>query len=214
MKKIILAGLLLFCTTVLWAQKKEAKAVEKVFENYKEAILQSDGEKALSCIDKNTLDYYDKMLQYSISADSASIHSLPFMDKMLIFSVRHRIPKSEVLDMDVEAFFTYAVDKGWVGKTSVESIKLSKVNIQGKTAYTELVANGEKAPFGFHFHKEGGMWKIDLTSIFDFTNASISSMLEVREVEEYAFVFELLKTLTGREVPSSIWQAWKSEPNE
>jgi hypothetical protein len=186
--------------------KKDRKEIKDCFAGYKASILESNGEEAIKWIDKNTLDYYDRILEVSITGDSATVQNLGLMDKLTVLTVRHRIPQEEVLKMDGNSFFIYAIDAGMVGKNSIMPLEIGDIDISGNFAKGQLIANGQEAPLFFHFNKEGDKWKINITSIFVPSTAGLKQAIKNNGQTENQFIFEMLEILTGKVVENSVWQ--------
>ena len=188
------------------AQKKEEKLVRKSFENYKSAILNDKGEEAVQYVDSRTVTYYSEILTKTKNADSIEVNELGLMDKLMVFSIRHRATKSKILSFDGKGLLVYAIKEGMVGKNSVANNTVGDVEVDGTFAKGQLIANGQKAPFYFHFYKEEDVWKIDLTSIFTIGTAAFKKMQEESGLKENEYLFSLLEMLTGRKPDSEIWK--------
>ncbi len=207
MKKVV--GLLLMAMIVVsssFGQKKEEKQVRKTFENYKSAILNDTGVEAAEYVDRRTIDYYTCILELSKIADSATVNNLSIMDKLMVFSVRHRVPKDLILSFDGKDFFVYAIKSGMVGKNSVSNNAIGDVEINGDFAKGQFLYLGEAVPFYWHFYKEQEKWKVDLTSIFEISIVAFDKLVEESGEEENAYLFSLLEMLTGKVVENDIWQ--------
>ena len=200
--------LLLFALTLnsCTAQKKEEKQVRKSFENYKSAILNDKGEEAVKFVDSRTIKYYSDILVKIKGADSVEVNSLGLMDKIMVFSIRHRATPAEILSLDGKGLLVFAIKKGMVGKNSVANNTIGDIEVDGTFAKGQFIFNGEKAPFYFHFYKEDEIWKIDLTSVFYIGTAAFRKMQEDSGLDENEFLFSLLERLTGRKPGSEIWK--------
>lgn len=206
MRKFGLISLMLFIVYSCFGQNaSDEKGIKDCFAGYKLSILESRGEEAIKWVDKNTLDYYESMLKLSIVADSSIVQILDFMDRFTVLTARHRIPKDELLKMDGNSFFVYAIDAGMVGKGGVTTVEIGEVTIDGDTAKGQLVSNGQVSPLYFQFNKEDGQWKIDITSIFAPSAAALTKMIKDSGQSETEFILQALQLLTGRSVDNSIW---------
>jgi len=206
--------LLIFALTLLIIScnnqtKDDQIDVKECFEGYKSSILASKGDEAVKWVDKNTLNYYDKMLKLSISGDSATVNNLGILDKLTVLTVRHRIPKEEVLKMDGNSFFIYAINSGMVGKNSVMTIEIGDIEISGDFAKGQILANGQKASLYFQFNKENNKWKIDITSIFSASIVGLKQVIKNNGLTENDFILNGLEGLTGRRPDLSIWRPLK-----
>jgi hypothetical protein len=205
-KKIIfIATFIAFFCGSIQAQSSEQASVKKVFETYKAAILNDQGEQALATIDSRTTKYYADIIDVIKNADSTQIEALSLMDKITVFSIRHRATKEEILFMNGNDLFIYAIKNGMVGKNSVVNNTIGTVTINGSFAKGQLVVSGRPTPLSFHFYKETGQWKLDLTSLFPTANAAFEQMATESGENENDFLFNILEMLTGRRPGQEIW---------
>lgn len=210
MKQTLIAlTLLLIWTTSSYGQKSEEKLVRKSFDNYKSAILNDKGAEAVKYVDSRTIKYYSDILELVKTADSAKVETLSILDKLMVFSIRHRTSREDVLSFDGKTLFVYAIKSGMVGKNSVANNSIGDVTIDYSFAKGQFIANGNKAPFYFHFYKEADQWKIDLTSLFTVSTTAFKKMADESEQTENEYLFSLLEMITGNKPNSQVWQPVK-----
>jgi len=210
MTKILTAlSFLLTLTISTYGQKSEEKLVRKSFDNYKSAILNDKGEEAVKFVDARTIKYYSNILELVKTADSAKVESLSILDKLLVFSIRHRTSKDDVLSFDGLALLTYAIKSGMVGKNSVANTSIGEVTIDNSFAKGQLIAKGNKSPYFFQFYKEEKQWKIDLTSLFSISTTAFKNMANESGQPESEYIFSLLEMISGNKPNAQIWQPVK-----
>lgn len=197
--------LLFFLSHLLYAQKKEEKLVKKSFDCYKAAILNDKGEEAVKYVDSRTIKYYSDILEHVKNADSAKLETLSTLDKVIVFSVRHRTSKEDILSFDGKDLLISAIKNGMVGKSGVVNNSIGKVNIDKNFATGEFVANGVKTPFVFNFYKENKQWKFDLTSLFSLSNDTFKQMIEESGENENEYIFSILEMITGKKPGNEIF---------
>lgn len=205
MKKLLFL-LLMLPGMALSAQKSEEKQVRKSFDAYKKAILNDRGEEAVKYVDSRTVKYYDDMARLVKNADSASVAGLSLMDRLMIFSIRHRATQEEIPGFDGRKLLVYAIQNGMVGKNSVAGNEIGEVTIQGDFAKGQFIYQKEPVPFYFEFYKEELLWKIDLTALFPLSAVAFQKMVKDSGQEENEYLFFLLEMLTGRKPGPEIWQ--------
>jgi hypothetical protein len=157
----------------------------------------------------NTIKYYEKSLELVKNADREKILSLSVFDKLLILFVRHKISKEDIYSFDGRKLLIYSIENGMVGKDSVIESSIGKVLIDKDFAKGELLVNGKKSLVYFHFYKEKGVWKIDLTSIFDMANMTFKKMIEKSGQTEEKFILLVLELSTGKKPNANIWEPLK-----
>jgi len=191
--------------TIVSAEKK----VRDCFAGYKSAILNDKGEEAVEFVDSRTIKYYSNILEKTKNADSTEIEDLNVMNKLMVFTVRHRTSKEDVLSFDGKRLLVYAIKEGMVGKSSVANIEIGELSIDEQFAKGQLIANGTPAPAYFHFYEEDGAWKIDLTSIFPTATQAFQQMLDESGEDENEYLFMLLEMVTGEKPNENIWKPIK-----
>ncbi|AFU70534.1 hypothetical protein P700755_003965 [Psychroflexus torquis ATCC 700755] len=207
MKKILSSLFLsLSIITCCLGQEKEEKLVRESFNSYKTSILNDKGEKAVDFVDSKTISYYNEILETTKKADSLTLNSLGILDKLMVISIRYRTSKRDILSFNGKELLIYAIKEGMVGKNSVMNTEIGDVEIDKNFAKGQLISNGQKAPFYFHFYKESNNWKIDLTSIFPVGAMAFKKMIEDNGEEENQYLIQLLEMITGKKPVNEIWK--------
>jgi hypothetical protein len=208
--KRILTPIVSLCLTLfVSAQPGEQDPVRKAFDSYKAAILNDKGADAVNLVDSKTIKYYGEVLDWVKNADSAKVETLSLLNKLMVFTVRHRAPKEDILSFDGKSLLKFAIESGMVGKNSVANTSIGDVTIDGNFAKGQFVANGVKAPFNVQFNKEEGQWKIDLTSLFAVSTAAFEKIAADSGKNENDFLFDLLEMVSGTKPGQEIWQPVK-----
>jgi len=127
-----------------------ATQIKNCFENYKSSLLNDKAEEAYEYIDSRTSSYYSEILKKSISADSTEIENLKLMDKLMVFSIRHRTPKEKILSFDGKQLFIYAIQEGMISKNNMVGASIGEVTIDNDFAKGQLNLNGNPLPAYFH----------------------------------------------------------------
>ena len=204
----LLLALFLFLTKVSNAQNDQ-ELVKQSFEKYKSSILTDKGEQAVDYVDSRTIGYYSEMADLIKGADSLQVNSLPLMDKLIVFTIRHRATNEEILSFDGKALLVYAIQRGMIGKNSVVSTSIGEVTVNGDFAKGQFVSKGKAISIYFHFYREEGYWKIDLTSLFPNSMMAMKKIISESGQSENEYLGMILETLTGKKPGHKIWQAIK-----
>jgi hypothetical protein len=200
------AFLLVLLTPMLTiAQQTEEKKVKKTFEDYKSAILNDKGDEAVKQVDTKTISYYGDILEKVKTADSLKVDRLSLMDKLIVLVIRHRISKEEIMTTNGKQLLVTAIKMGMVGKSSVINNEVGLVKVNGNFASGELLVRGQKTPLAFEFHKENGIWKLDLTAIFPAGEAAFHQMVKQSGEPENEYLLSLIELTTGKEPKAEVW---------
>lgn len=203
--KILVTLLFLSCSFLSRSQGTEEPKVRNAFESYKSAILNDRATDALNSVDSNTRAYYTTLLRHVKKSDSVTISSLPLLDKLSILMLRAVASKEEILEMKGTDAFLYAIENGMVGKNSVMNVSIGKVQINADFATGEFIHDGKPTDISFHFRKERGAWRVDLTSIFQVSTGAFKNMIKESGKSEHIFLFEILEELADHPITSEIW---------
>lgn len=189
--------------------QNEEKQIKETFNKYKLSILNDKWENAVNYLDKNTIVYYENLLNLVKNADYKKISSLSAMDKLMILLIRHRVTKEEIFSFNWKDLIIYSIKKGMVGKDSVSNASIWEVSVNLDFANGELLTNWKRSSLYFHFHKENNIWKLDLTSIFDTSNMTLKEMIKKSWKTEDDFMFQILESINGEKPNSKIWEPLK-----
>jgi len=212
MKKIflLLAGLSLFLFNCGGSENAtsagEEQAVIAAFDGYKTAVLADKGEEATKFVDTRTIKYYETILGHIKNSDSATVDNLKLMDKLVVFAIRHLTPKDSIMNFDGKGLFVHAIQQGMVGKDNIPGMKIGEVSIDKEFASGRIEVEGKPTPASFHFYKENGQWRMDLTSIFSISEIAFNSMIKQSGQEPNEFLFATLEMMTGKAPGNNIWQ--------
>jgi hypothetical protein len=204
MKKTLCIFVLLVVFTS-FGQENQEKTIQKVFENYKSAILNDKGIEALNFVDSRTIAYYDDIIKKIKTADSITIESYTILDKLMVLAIRHSASQEEIMNMNGKSLFVYAIDNGMVGKNSVQNNSIGRVQIDDAFATGQFLVNGQETSINFHFYLENNNWLIDLTSIFPISTTAFKQMISSSGKTENETLLMILELMTGEKPTNSIW---------
>jgi hypothetical protein len=188
------------------ASESEEKLIRQAFLNYKGAILEQQGQSAVSLVNRATVQYYSRMKTLALEGEEKEVRQLTPMNKIMVLSLRHRLPVDDLRTMTPEEVFIYAVNQGWIGKNSVLDSDIGQLQVFGNDASGEYVRGGKPTPLKFRLTKEEGNWKIDLTALTPPADQAISLLIKKEGLDEDAFIVGLVESVSGKKVSPSIWQ--------
>ncbi len=118
--------------------------INSCFYNYKVAVKGGNGNEAIKYLDKNSLNYYNTIIDLSVSADSITLDHAGIYNKITVLIIRQLMPKEILLDMNGESLFIYMVNSGLVGQNSNQNVDLADIEIKGTSANGFSVVSGKK----------------------------------------------------------------------
>ncbi len=187
----------------------DEKAIRACFDRYMKALLNNDGDDAVLCVDRKTLLYYEQLLKLIKVGTRAEVDSLPMRDKATVLLMRHRVPKEMMLAMtNGHDHFVYGITNGLLDKDSASNVELGTITVEGDTAKSNTfsVAQQREYPFGVHFNRENGEWKMDMTSVFPLVDMVMQTEVTRSGLTENEFLWRLLEASSGKKPSDSIWE--------
>jgi hypothetical protein len=182
----------------------DANAPTQVFEQYRTALIENDGEAALAIVDSGTIAWYDEVLEEALSLPRDELSELGFTEKFTILRVRHTYRRYEIEDMTGEELFRAMIDRGWSSRSAVEDITVGEEHIEGNSAWISF--SPEMTTPAMYFVLEDGEWKLALSQSFPIADEQYAEAREGLEYEEELFLMEMLVSLTEREVDERIFE--------
>lgn len=202
MQKIIIIVLVLIC---IISCSTKVNDIDLCFQGYKKAVLAEDGKSAYNYLDTNTKNYYAEMLSEARNCKAWDLDDKSVLDQLMIVTLRQRLTKENLNTFDSKQLIIWAVNNGMIGKKSVAEIEIKNIIQDGTQAYARLYIKGLHHPLMMqYFNKEDQQWKIDLTSIFYFTERrllKLSSKYKYRR----QFIYDIVGTRTAEPVNPRIW---------
>jgi hypothetical protein len=194
---------MLACTA---EEPADQAAVRAAYDDYVAALLEKDGGRAASLVDRNTISYYGGLLELALRGDADTVHSISILDKIVVLTIRHGISVDVAEQMTAETLFVHAVTEGWIGEQSVVNSALGQIVVQGSSATGVHIANGQVTPLKYTFHREDGRWGLDLTAIMAPAEQAFKMIIEQSGRTEDEFVINIIEAVSGEEVPDSVWE--------
>lgn len=187
------------------AEKSEETRIRATFKEYKIAVQEKDGKKAVSLLDSGTLNYYGELLQQIRSADSASIATFRLTDKVTLLTLRHRLSAREIWTFDKAALLAYAVKEGLLGRDAEEIPDLDIVEVKGSWAEAKIEAKGGARAIDFYFSKEEEAWKLSLLNIFNMSDQMFQKAVANSGLDEQEFLRLALEQMHGGALKADIF---------
>ena len=207
MKRVLIIISFFFPTIAVIAQINEEELIRENYDTYRTYLHDRNGKEAVKYVDSNTIKYYGDILELVKSADSLKVESLPIFDKIMVLTIRGKIPKEDILKFNGTTLFTYAVDNGMIDKASAKNLAVGDITIEKYFAKGQIVANGIESPYFIQFNKEDELWKYDLTSSFTIGITALHKLVE--ELGEKGFIRIMLSANPKNNQYRNVWKPIK-----
>ncbi len=204
--KNLLFLLLLSCSEFLYAQDNAA-LINTVFTSYQNAVLNDKGIEATQYLDSISMNYFKKILENVLHADSVKMESLTLPEKFNVLMVRHLSSKKEIIAMNPGKLAAFNYANGWGGKDKLQDATLGKLKIKNQSASAFLMKDGKKTETSYNFNFEKDMWKVNIMPFMNESEKEIAEMVQGQSPNE--FMFGMLELMTGKAPTRTIWKPIK-----
>jgi hypothetical protein len=198
------------------AQAGDVAAIRDLFNRYKTALLTGDGATAARLVDRETFAYFDEIKALTLTGSEDVVKKRPFVDRLLIVTMRHELPVDELQKMDLEGLLKHAIDAGWIGKQSILGLGIGEITVDGDhatavaiTPATQAAADpaaAQSQALQYRFVRDGGEWRFGFRSLVESINQMISQLTAQMGTDQDALIFVLVEQLSGRKVLPDVWQ--------
>ncbi|MBN1671456.1 MAG: hypothetical protein JXR37_10510 [Kiritimatiellae bacterium] len=182
--------------------------IRAVFQQYRQALLTTDGALAVATVDRRTIEWYDAALKDALSLNREALARLPFVRKFTVLRLRHEFDRRTLERMAGDALFAYAVEQGWIDKSSVEKAVLAQVETTGDAAHASV--EGQPQTPVFFFSREEDGWHFALWRTFPIVDAAIAHLLKKSHRTEDDYCLKALQSLSTRQLDPAIFDGPRS----
>lgn len=177
--------------------------VRQVFEGYRNALLATDGKAAADFMDAPTLGWYQESIADALTLKWPDLEKRNMLRRFTVLRLRLEFSKKELASMTGRTLFSVAVERGWISKSSVETVELARIEF---TSDVMGQASLRQAPdqFLFFFAKEENRWKFSLWKTFHFADNYFQAEVAKAGISERDYLLQLLKVLSANEVTDAI----------
>ena len=180
--------------------------VRLAFNEYRDLALAGDGPGVLGAVSASTVAYYDQAIEAALDADSAAVAGLPFMDRLLVLSLRLRMRPADLRRTSGAEVLTTGVEKGWIDPGAMARMDIGDVDVEGDLAVGRLVREGTPLmDTWLRFAREGGKWKVDLSSLADVVSYAVESAGPSGPAPD-ALLALMLEGIADGPLPGDLWR--------
>jgi hypothetical protein len=208
---VVVGSCLLLGAAAARAQADDVAAIRDLFNRYKTALLSGDGATAARLVDTETFQYFEEIKALTLTGAEDAVRQRPFVDRLLIVTMRHELPATELEGMDLEGLLEHAIDAGWIGKQSIMSLGIGEITVDGDEATAVAVTptqspGTETSELRYRFVRDQGEWRFGFRSLVESINQMIAQITKQMGTDQDALIFVLVEQLSGRKVLPEVWQ--------
>jgi len=201
------------------APETEESRVQKVFRDYKQALMTGDGDAAAALVDEGTLDYFQGVQRLALSGSREEVSARSFIDRLLVVTMRNELEREVLESLELDDLLHHAIEAGWIGKASISRLDIGEVSIDGDEASGVALTGGQVPspedgdPLRYSFVREDGEWKFRFSSLVESLNHLITQFTAQLGTNEDDLIFTLVQAISGKQVLPEIWDVDSDPPS-
>lgn len=203
------------------AEKKPAIAkispfeqIAAAFEDYRNAVVNDDGQKAARFVTRQIFDYFGKVRDWALYADKQRTQNLPFTDQVTVLRLRAATKPDELAASSGKALFIRSVQEGWLEKEYLQKVELGETQVdeKAKTALLVQNINGHRAPGLIEFQREKRRWKLNAYSLLLGSSFVFEHSLRTTKTPKEELIRTAMAGIAGREFDPAWWEPLRKTP--
>ena len=100
-------------------------------------------------MDQETFAYFEEIKDLTLHGAEDAVRQRPFVDRLLVVTMRHELPPQDLEGMDLEGLLKHAIDAGWIGKQSIMGLGIGEITIAGDEATAVAITPGRTVRCGY-----------------------------------------------------------------
>ena len=179
--------------------------VRTVFEQYRKAVFESDGETVASLMSKEGIAYYQKLRDLALDGTREVLGQHLLVEQNQVLLMRVRMTREELERLSEGALVAHLADRGWISMPGGYQAGLGKVALADTEATGQAMIGAREGVMDyFRFAKEERGWRFDPTHTLERGEQSLKSMQANRDSEE--FLMMLVRSIIGEPVNAQVWE--------
>lgn len=203
MNQILLFLFLNFFLFSCTSKKSDTDQIKLCFDNCQSAIVNMDGQSAITSISEKTIAEYSILLQKIKQTDSSQLCKEEFSTKLFILKVRHLLSPDQIRKLDSKSLLVLAINKGISNNNNIGNSSITKITITDSSAIASLLINKKVSPLIYSFFKEKNLWKMILRTSL---HISYKQLFPDTTISENDYINNQLLQISGRAPSNKIWQ--------
>ena len=191
-------------------RNQDEAEILSTFANFKIGIEAKKPELLLKNLNASTLQFFEKLYENALYADSLTIMRLPITELIFLIQIRNnaydRLSKTNHLN----DFYTLMMDIGLLKED--KDLEIIIIEIDSNVAICNLARQSVPVKTRYFFNKENDFWKIDLNTPFEIANERFAELLKDDEkMKSFNVDYNQLyqQILDKNSVPYGASKMWK-----
>ncbi len=170
------------------------REIISLYEDIKTAEINEDYELLLSYASKNSFEYFDKIKNLTLNANSITINKLGPFERMLILYFRGSLSADKLNEMPSDDYFIYYFQNRMIIKGVIKDRYLEYVSVIGDEASAKVNSKilPYKSSYIISFHKEYDSWKFDFQVYFELANNMFKDEITNSDKSEEEYIKSVL----------------------
>lgn len=189
--------------------------IRKAFDEFRAAMQARDGKRALSLVSSNTIARYEALRGLAAAAladpagSRAAIQARTLGERLMMVQLISILGRYHLERATGEEMLAFGIERGFIGGqtfTKLEALgELRLVNDVIALAVLEGVGAQDEAPPELRFIREGGGWRVDLSSLMDHADAQLRADQRKLGLSDEVYLAKVIEGLPAPQ-PMDPWR--------
>ncbi len=183
--------------------EEDRAAITGLFDRYRSAVLERDGEALAGLLSAETLAYHDALRDMVLHADRDALLAEPLLTQVQVLTMRMRITREEIEPMSGVDLVAHGVDQGWVDNPELADSRLGPIELDGDVATAQHLLSTGTVPTPLTFRRERDGWRLDATAGMLRAGEQLEKRLDAPAREQ--LLERIISAATGRVPTPETW---------
>lgn len=173
----------------------DQRRIAETFENARTALAARRGAEVLPLLSRESRRRLEAVHSAARSGDGVAMQRLGPGERFAAQGLRRYVKPADLRRMSLGEVADLAIARGWLGPNIIARSSLARASVAGDRATARLLVDHRPALVPADFVREGGQWRIDLTTVFTYGGQMLSGMAIMAGKTEAVYIDELLDRL-------------------
>jgi hypothetical protein len=184
------------------APASDEKEIRALFDRFWDKVTKRDGEGAVACVDKKTIDWYEGIRKDALTLTKDALQKQDLVRRLWILKFRHDFDRPALAKMSGRDAYARGVALGWLDGPAKAKLRLAYVGSNGNSAHG-IFAGAPELP-SFFFEKEPDGWKVNETRLLEYAQGRLKDAARASGLEETRFLLNNLASESTRKIDERI----------
>ncbi|MBC2715621.1 MAG: hypothetical protein HF978_09955 [Desulfobacteraceae bacterium] len=186
-------------------------AIEQVFDDFKQAAIQQNGNTAINLTDQATYDRMEKLQHLVLEATKDELDAEPIAHQFYVMMLRLELPPRILATMSPRDVAVYLLENRIIGNFFEERSRIDQIEVQGRRASGRHMKLKWQVGDPLAFVQESGRWRFRLVAMIDEVNGQMKNLVAQHGGDEQEMMYRIVEFITMKRLKKNHFLPVKGE---